>query len=91
MEIDDKQSALTLTCTPSSPLLPILWREGERRLTQTTAGVNLTPTGLHHQLTLDLTSFSLTGEDIVCEVVDPEDDSDVIASATIEISVPLGY
>ena len=90
MEIREGQSVLSLTCTPSSAQLSVLWREGQTRLTETTSGVTLAPASHHHQLTLNLNTFSLTGEDIVYEVLDPEDDRRVVASANIEIALPTG-
>jgi hypothetical protein len=91
VEISGDQSVLTLTCTASSPLLPVLWREGEERLSTSTSGVSLTVAAdRHSRLTLDLGAYTLSGEDIVCEVFDPEGDQVVAASATVEISLPGG-
>lgn len=88
VEVFNGQTTLKLSCTPSSPILPVIWREGQRTLVASdTAGVVLTPDGLYHELTLDLNTFSLSGDDIVCEVVDPEDDRGVVASATIDITI----
>ena len=66
------------------------WREGEKRLTDSTAGVTLTPASLYHRLRVDLTSYSLSGDDIVCEVVDPENSEVVVASANFKITLPGG-
>lgn len=91
VEIFNGQSGLELSCIPSSPGLPVAWREGERALVASdTSGVELIPAGLGHKLKLDLNTYSLSGDNIVCEIMDPENSSSVVASATIDVTLIEG-
>ena len=87
--IQRDQAQQVLTCTPSNSALPLVWRDGQTRLTETTAGVSLSPEDLYHQLALDLTTYSLSGNDIVCEILNPEDASQVIASDNIQVTLGI--
>lgn len=53
-------------------------------------GITLSPPNLHHNLSINLTTHNLTGQNIVCEVIDPEGLRDVVASAQTTIFLPSG-
>ena len=90
MEVEEDQQSISLSCFPSSPYLPVSWREGNKRLTSDDAGVALNPPSLSHQLNVDLNLHSLTGQDIVCEVMDPEGLEGVVAMASAKVVVLSG-
>lgn len=90
MEIEEKQQSLSLFCNPSSPYLPITWREGNNKLTSDDAGIVLNPPNLSHQLNIDLNIHSLTGQDIVCEVMDPEELRGVLTMASAKVVLLSG-
>ena len=90
MEIEEEQQSLSLSCYPSSPYLPVAWREGNKRLTSDDAGVVLNPPSLSHMLSIDLTVHPLTGQDIVCDVMDPEGLKGIVAMASAEVVLLSG-
>ena len=60
------------------------------KLANSENGVALAPSNYHYVLTLDLSTYTLTGSDIVCEVEDPEGIRGVVASAEFKITLPEG-
>jgi len=90
VEIEAGQPLLSLSCSPSSPYLPVTWREGNRSLRSNDSGLLLSPPSLHHYLSIDLDYHILTGQNIVCEVNDPEELSNIVASASAEVLLPPG-
>lgn len=90
VEVEEGKQSFSLFCTPSSPYLPVTWREGKNTLISIDSGITLSPPNLHHNLSIDLTSHTLTGQSIVCEVKDPEGLRDVVASASTAVFLPSG-
>jgi len=85
----EHKGQITITCTPSSPELPVHWTIGDKEI-QDRSPFSLMPSGLHHtlELLLDSSSLDLLGELISCFVQDPELNTTLASDVVPVYTVP---
>ena len=81
IRVDDAESLVHVTCSPSHPDLPVRWMAGSEDITANTTELTLFPQNVHHTLAIDLSSGIELGDiEFSCLLDNPEDSEEVVAT-----------